>query len=269
MLQNYFKIAWRNLWKNKVFSLINIFGLAIGIAFAMLIGAYVWDELQVNHQLKDADNQYIILSKWKDPNLGNEINSIAELPKALADNYPGLVSNYYHTDLASTNVSKGEKHYRESIQIGDSSLLHMYGFKLLDGDVKTALNDPFSVVITQNAAMKYFGRTNVVGQSISFESMRGDQHDFIISGVLKKIPYNSVTDLNGYSRHLYINSDFFFNIEAATYFKRYMKGWDNTNTVNYVQLRKGADPAAVNKAMANLVHKYEVDEVIPRWCFRL
>ena len=65
MLQNYFTIAWRSLWKNKGFSIINILGLAIGIAFTLLIGAYVWGELQVNHDLKDADNQYIIQSKWR------------------------------------------------------------------------------------------------------------------------------------------------------------------------------------------------------------
>src|ERR1700710_3102259 len=97
MLQNYFKIAWRNLWKNKFFSLVNIFGLAVGIAFTMLIGAYVWGELRVNHELIDADNQYIILSKWKDPNMGNEIDCITELPKALAENYPGLVRGHYHS----------------------------------------------------------------------------------------------------------------------------------------------------------------------------
>ena len=129
----------------------------------MLIGAFIWNELQVNHQLKDHDNQYIILSKWKDPNLGFEIGCIADLPKSLADNYPGLVANYYHSDLATTNVNKGEMHYREAIQTGDSTLLHMYGFKLLYGNVNTALNDPFSVVITKKMALKYFGNANVVG----------------------------------------------------------------------------------------------------------
>ena len=93
-------------------------GLAVGIAFTMLIGAYIWDQLQVNHQLRDADNQYIILNKWKDPNLGNEVGGIAELPKTLTENYPALVRNYYHADLATTIVGRGETHYRESIQTG-------------------------------------------------------------------------------------------------------------------------------------------------------
>jgi putative ABC transport system permease protein len=97
MLKNYFKIAWRNLWKNKVFSLINIFGLSVGIAFTLIIGAYVWVELQINRQLNNADNQYIIQSKWKDPNMGIELTSIAQLPKTLRTVYPHLVANYTMT----------------------------------------------------------------------------------------------------------------------------------------------------------------------------
>jgi len=263
MLQNYFKIAWRNLWKNKFFSLVNIFGLAVGIAFTLLIGAYVWGELQVNHQLKDANNQYVILNRWKDPNMGNEIGGIAELPKGLAENYPGLVRNFYHDDLATTIVAKGETHYRESIQTGDSTLLKMYGFKLLYGNVKTALDDPFSVVITQKAALKYFGRTDVVGQTLSFESMHGEKHDFMISGVLDELSANSVTNLDVHNRTGSTNnSSFFFPGAASKFFKRNINGWDNTGTVDYVELQKGVDPKAVNKAILALIKKFEVDDVI-------
>src|ERR1700743_528057 len=103
MLHNYFTIAWRSLRKNKVFSLINIFGLSIGIAFTLLIAAYVWGEFQVNRSLRHADNQYIIQSTWKDPNLGPEITTIAELPKALKETYPSLVANYYRWDAVTSN----------------------------------------------------------------------------------------------------------------------------------------------------------------------
>ncbi|MHB8206583.1 ABC transporter permease [Mucilaginibacter sp.] len=257
MLKNYIKIAWRNLWKNKAFSIINIFGLAIGIAFSLLIGAYVWGELQVNHQLKDADNQYIMQSKWKDPTMGNEITCINELPKALTDNYPGLVRDYYHSDLATTNVSKEEKHFRESIQTGDSTLLNMYGFKLLYGDAKSAMTDPFSVVITQKMALKYFGKTDVVGQTLNFESMHGEHHDFTVTGVLAFIPKNSVTNLNANN-----NSDFFFTAEASKYLKRNINGWDNVQTCGYVELQNGVDPKTVDKAMLDLIKKYEPDVVI-------
>jgi putative ABC transport system permease protein len=256
MLKSYIKIAWRNLWKNKAFSIINIFGLSIGIAFSLLIGAYVWGELQVNRQLKDADNQYIIQSKWKDPNMGFEFACAAELPKALKENYPGLVTNYYRFDGMTTNVSGGDKHFRESIQVGDSTLLNMYGFKLLQGNANTALNDPFSVVITSRMAMKYFGRTNVVGQLLNFENFSGDKHDFTVSGVLGDIPKNSVTTLNVHNI-----SDFFFNADAAKYFKRNLTGWANTDIIDYVELKNKANPKVVERAMAVLIHKNASEQI--------
>jgi len=250
MLRNYIKLAWRNLWKNKVFSLINIFGLSVGIAFALLIGAYIWDEFQVNHRLKNSENQYILLSKWKDPNMGNEIGSIAQLPKTLKDNYPNLVANYYHFDGVTTNVSRGDMHFRESLQLGDSTLLKMYGFKLLQGDVNTALNDPFSVVLTAAMAKKYFGRTDVVGQTLNFESFGGEKHDFLITGVLAKTPRNSITNLNAGN-----NSSFFFTANAAKYFKRNLDGWNNTNIVNYIELQKGVTPKDLEQPIKELTRK--------------
>src|SRR5205085_10540744 len=104
MLHNYFTIAWRNLCKHKFFSLINIFGLSVGIAFTMLIDAYVWHEISVNHDLRNAGNQYIIQSKWKDPNMGFPLTALAPMPKALKDEYPNLVTNYYHWDGVTSNV---------------------------------------------------------------------------------------------------------------------------------------------------------------------
>src|ERR1700712_745522 len=116
MIKNYITIAYRNLLKNKVFSLINIVGLAVGIAFSLLIGGYVWGELQVNRNLRNADRQYIILSKWKNPNMGLEIFSVAQLSRALKQNYPSLVTNAYNSGIAFTNVSYRNKHFRESLQ---------------------------------------------------------------------------------------------------------------------------------------------------------
>ncbi|MDN3549714.1 ABC transporter permease [Mucilaginibacter aquaedulcis] len=256
MLKNYFKLAWRTLWKNKVFSLINIFGLSIGIAFTLLIGAYVWDELRVNHQLKNSENQYILLSKWTDANLGNEIGTIAQLPKALKDNYPHLLANYYHFDAVTTNVSLGDMHFRESLQLGDSTLLKMYGFKLLQGDASTALNDPFSVVLTSAMAKKYFGRTDVVGKTLNFESFGGEKHDFLITGVLDATPRNSVTNLNSN-----INSGFFFTAASAKFFKRNLEGWNNTNIVNYIELQKGVTAKNLEQPIKELTLKNAPEQI--------
>ncbi|MEO6638531.1 MAG: ABC transporter permease, partial [Ginsengibacter sp.] len=82
MLKNYFKIAWRNIIKSRFYSSVNIIGLGVGVTFTLLISAYVWSELQVNTHLKNADRQYILQSKWKDPNQGIELTTMGPLAKA-------------------------------------------------------------------------------------------------------------------------------------------------------------------------------------------
>src|SRR5438309_6245611 len=134
MLQNYFKIAWRSLVKHRFYSLVNIVGLATGITFTFLIGGYVWSELQVNRHLKNASNQYIIQSKWKDPNMGYALATVGPLAKALKTEYPNLVKNYYRYDGVTSTVSVGDKHLREVLQLGDSTLLKMFKFPVLYGD---------------------------------------------------------------------------------------------------------------------------------------
>jgi putative ABC transport system permease protein len=250
MLHNYFTIAWRNISKHKLFSLINIFGLSVGIAFTMLIAAYVWHEVSVNSDLRNADNQYIIQSKWKDPNMGNVLTALAPMPKALKDEYPNLVANSYHWDGVSSNVSYGDKHFRESLQVGDSTFITTYGFKLLQGDPKTALNDPFSAVITQETAIKYFGKTDAVGKIVTIESFNGTKHNFTITGVLKKLQKNSVTNVIDGS-----NSNFFLPTEAAKFLGRSLDGWNNTGIVGLIELKKDVKPQDLDAPMRALIKK--------------
>jgi putative ABC transport system permease protein len=233
--------------KSRFYSGINIFGLSVGIAFTLLIGAYVWTQLQVNKNLRNAGRQYIIQSKWKDPNQGFDMATLGPLAKALKDNYPSLVANYYRYDGITSNVTKGDKSFRENLQVGDSTLLSMFGFRLLHGDAKTALKHPFTVVITKDEAVKYFGKTNVVGQTISIESFSGSRHDFLITGILNPIPKNSVTALiDNYPGDLYVPTE---NLE---FFGRNMS-WQNPFIVNYVELQKGVTPKDLEKPIAHLV----------------
>lgn len=257
MLHNYIIIAWRNILKNKVFSLINIWGLSVGIAFTLLIGAYVWSEVQVNRHLKNAGSQYIILNKFIDPNFSNEIGTIAELPRFLKNNYPNLIANYYRADLITSYVTKNNKRFREDLQIGDSTFLKMYDFKRLSGDINTALNDPFSVIISRKMAEKYFGRTDVVGQTINFENFSAERHDFTVTAVLDDIPANTVT-------RLVSDNGFFFNIEAGKFFKRDVSNWWNLNMVAYLELKPGVSPKTVDAAMKQIILKYEPDKDIKK-----
>ncbi|NBB19886.1 FtsX-like permease family protein [Runella sp. CRIBMP] len=249
MLQNYFKIGWRNLRKNGIFTFINIFGLSVGLTFTLLIGSYVWNEWQVNADLRNIENQYIIQSKWKQPNMGIEITSLAPLAKTLKEQYPNLIENYYRFDGVSTTVSKGDKHFREDIQIGDSTLLTMYGIPLMHGDARTALNQPNSVVLSEKMALKYFGKTDIVGQTIQIESFTRERKNFMVTAVLAPISFNSITHYVSTEIPVLLpmSSLAFFGRDAA------MTVWDNAYVVNYIELKKGIRPVDLQKPIRQLI----------------
>ncbi len=252
MLRTYLMIAWRNILKNGLYSGVNVVGLLAGIAFALLIGAYAWGEWQVNRQLRHADRQYFLTSRWKDPNMGLEITTAAPLGKLLKEQYPHLVANYYRWDGLTSGVSKGDKHFRESIQLGDSTLLSMFGFELLHGDARTALKNPYSVVITAPEALKYFGRTDVVGQTLTIQSFNGGKRDFAITGVLKEIPENSVTQINAS-----IKNTFFIPTNTLAYFGRTsFDDWNNTVLPSYVELREGVTARDLEAPIRQLLGRH-------------
>ena len=247
MIKNYFKIAWRNIVKSGFYSSVNIIGLSTGIAFTLLVGAYVWNELQVNTKLKNAGDQYILQSKWRNNNQGIELTTLGPLAKALRENYPGLVANYYRWDGITSNVSKGDKSFREGLQICDSTMLDMYGFSLVHGDPNTAFHGPFSVIITADKALKYFGKTDVVGQTLTIENFSGSKHDFMITGVLQKPSKNSITYVNDEN-----DNQFYISSDNLNYFGRNMD-WANPYIVGYIELQKGVTPEDLVKPMQFLV----------------
>lgn len=252
MLKNYFKIAWRNLVKHRFYSLVNVVGLFTAITFTFLLGAYVWQELQVNKKLKNSDRQCILTTVSKDPNIGFELATFGPIAKRLKEEYPTLVADYYRWDGIGSGVSKGDKHFRESLQLGDSTLLKMYGFELLHGDAATALLNPFSVVITSGKAIKYFGKTDVVGETLSIQSFSGGKHDFKITAVLKELPENSVTHL----AQDYPGS-FFIPVNTIAYFGRQdIEDWNNLFIASFVLLQEGVSVKDLEQPLRQLVQQH-------------
>lgn len=249
MIQNYFKIAWRNLMKRKFYSLVSIFGLSVGITFTLLVGTYIWGELLVNTDLKNVENQYLIQSKWKKADIGLEITTLAPMAKSLKENFPDLVENYYSFDGITSVVSNGDKIFREDIQIGDATMLKMYGFHLLFGNSQTALNQPNTMVISSEQAIKYFGKLDVVGKTLTAESNSGSKRDFMITGVLDKIPQNSITNFVSPKIPMLMSfvssNDFWGRQQSFTWFNPYIVG--------YIELKKGVKPSDLTKPMAQLI----------------
>ena len=248
MFISYIKIAWRSIVKNRFYSSVNVIGLSAGISFSLWIAAYIWSESQVNTQLKNASRQYIIQSKWKDPNQGLELTTIGSLAKSLREQYPGLVANYYRWDGITSAITSGDKSFREGIQICDSTMFRMYGFRLLHGNPKTAFEGPFSILLTSDKALKYFGKVDVVGQSLTVESFSGSRHDFIITGVMEKPAKNSVTFITEDN-----DNQFYISAENSSFFGRDINNWKNPYVVGYIELRDGVDPEALKKPMLQLL----------------
>ena len=251
MLKSYLKIAWRDIQKHRFFSIVNILGLFTGILFTLLIGAYIWGELNVNRKLRHHERQYILTTVSTDPNVGYELATFGPLAKRLKEDYPDLIADYYRYDGVTSVVSKGDKHFREGLQIGDSNLLKMYGFEALYGDVKTSLNDPYSVVITADKAIKYFGREDVAGEFITIQSFSGSTHDFKITAVLNEIPQSSVTELaKGYKNSIFIP------VNTLSYFGRTdIESWNNMFIASYIELKNGVKPKDLEKPIRQLLQQ--------------
>ncbi|HEV7349915.1 ABC transporter permease [Telluribacter sp.] len=247
MINNYLKIGWRNLRRRTYYSVLNCTGLAVGLTFSLLIGSYVWGEFQVNRKLRNAGQQYLVQSRWKQENMGMDITTLAPIGPALKEKYPSQIANYYRFHGVSATLSKGTNHFRESIQIGDSTLLTQYGFKLLAGNPETALTGPNSVVITAAKAMKLFGKTDVLNETVTVETPQAGKKEFMITAIIQELPPNSVSQL------LPEDNEVFMGMGALPYFGASMDSWLNPYIVNYVELRPGVSPEAVEKSLAQLV----------------
>jgi ABC-type antimicrobial peptide transport system permease subunit len=233
--------------------------LAIGITFAMLIGVYVINQKNVNASIRNVDNQYVIKSKWKIRNMGLPITTVAPLAKTLKEEYPDLVANYYRFNPVTNVVSAGDKHFKEDISICDTSLVSMFGFKLLYGDPKQAFKNNSSAIITEAMAIKLFGTTNAVNKTISITNTTPDQQDYSVSAVLKTIPYctvNNFIDPDGYN--------VFVPFEGNRYFQNgsgYEESWNNTYIPAIIELRKGVSSEDIAKATAQTLSLHLPDNL--------
>jgi putative ABC transport system permease protein len=247
LIRNYYHTAVRQISRGRFHSLLNITGLSIGIAFFLLIGAFAWSEWRVNRDLRNADRQCFLESVWKNPSMGPNITTLGQLAPALKANYPSLVANYFRFDGIGCIISVGDRHFREAVGVVDSTMLPMYGFRLLDGDPHTALNDPFTIVITADKALKYFGRTDVVGRSLIVANNAGARQPFRITGVMEEPPRNSVTRLiDAADNHLFIP------VVSQSFFGRNM-AWQNIYTPGYVELQPGVRPEQLAEPIRHLI----------------
>jgi putative ABC transport system permease protein len=187
MFKNYFITSMRSLLRSKGFSTINIVGLAVGFATFSLISFYVYSELTFDRYHQKADRIFRIVENLRTENeeLFQSVSSPPMGPRFLKD-FPE-VENYVRFQQWSLLAQRNDiSSYERDSYIADSTVFDIFSFNLLKGDKKTALREPFSIVLTESMAKKYFGNEDPVGQAIKM-----DYDNYKVTGVMEDVPENS------------------------------------------------------------------------------
>lgn len=188
MIKNYFKIAIRSLWRNKGFSAINIFGLAIGMTSALLIFLWVQNELSVDRFHKKADRIYLMYNRDKDAE--GKMFAWPNTPKILAPtlqkDYPEVESTTRFNNITFL-LTAGEKRINERGAFVDTSFLNIFSFPLLEGNAANALKGSYSIVLTEKLAKILFGNGNALGKIVKIDSV----NNCTVTGILKDLPNNT------------------------------------------------------------------------------
>src|SRR5882724_5385612 len=190
MFRNYLKTAWRNLTRNKIYSFINIGGLSIGLACTMLIMLYVKDELSFDRFHKNVSNIYRVVSKgaYKGAEYKNTNTGFLQGPR-FTQNIPGIKS-FVRVEGETEDIKKGTDIHSQDLLYVDSNFFQVFTFPLIDGDVKTCLKEPHSIVLSEDAAKKQFGTTDAVGKIVMIKQDSAFV-PFKVTAVSKNCPQNS------------------------------------------------------------------------------
>ncbi|SHM37980.1 ABC transporter permease [Chitinophaga sp. CF418] len=244
MIKNYLKIAWRNIRKQKFYSFINILGLTIGMTCCFLIFMYVRFELSYDSFHKNKDRIYRVVTDVKTPTelIEADITSAPMGPNIKAD-FPEVVSSV-RINLQNALVTIGSNKYDEDkVAMADSALFDIFSFQLIRGTAKDALTEPFTAVLTERKAKKYFGSADPMGKTFQ---MDGGKVTIKVTGLMKDVPENS---------HL----PFDMVISMATVEKmgqNLTESWGNFGMLTYLLLTPGADAAKLEKKLPAFMERH-------------
>ncbi len=246
MLKNYFKIAFRNLLKNKVYSSINIFGLAVGIACCLLIGLYVYNEWSYDEFHSKSDRLY---RTWVHEDYGNDeiyFNSVTPfiLASTLKNNIPEVeeTTRFYNFFNSVKRPDQNESS-SETISMVDPAFFEMFDFPVVKGSISSVTETPESVVLTRQAARQFFGKQDPLQQTLSIQI--GDVfNDFTVVAVLENPPVNSSIQFEMLIP--FSNSPKIFSEGAQA-------SWFNVSTETYVLLQENAQIDALDSKLSSMM----------------
>ena len=254
MLKNYLTIAWRNLTRNRNYAIINIIGLAIGLACFMLIMLYVQDELGYDNFHPDGDRIYRMALERKYPGRSRHYAIIPAGYSEVADKEYAEVEQscrlfYFQGNQVVVKVNN-QLYEEDQVMFADTNFFDMFGIPLLTGDQETALSKPQSVILTESTAKKLFGEKDPIGETLDVPQ---NPDDFLVTGVCADVPGHSHLQFN----MLVSSATLQGLIQQANYL--------NFSAYTYLKLSPNADPVALEKKLPDLVVKYASGPVLTQF----
>ncbi len=237
MLRNYFKIAYRNLVKNKLFSLINIMGLAIGLTCSIIILLWVQDELSYDKFHKNHNRIFRVLQEMPFTEKVNWAINQGPLAPALKADIPEI-EDASRVAYGGWRIRYADEQFTENGIYVDPSFFNIFSFEILEGDINTALADTYSVLVTEDMAGKLFGDEPAIGKSIRLY----DNFDVVITGVLKNPPLNSHLRFNFISTML-LAKEVGYSVER----------WNNSTFNTYMLIAGNSSSELVSQKIYNFL----------------
>ena len=249
MFRNYFKTAWRNLVNNKVYSVLNIFGLATGMAVALLIGLWVNYQFSYDRFLPGYNHVYQV--RYRTNNNGEiftQNSTCLPLADVLKKDVPG-VKYVVQTDwMGHHGLKAGEKKLYLNGAMAGKDFLKMFQYPLLKGNVNAALKEPYSIVLTESTAISLFGKEDPINKTVRLDNI----NDLKVTAVLKDIPRNSTFQFNYLIPFSYYSA-------TSEWVKNSAIDWGNNSFQTFVTLQPNVSYAQVEPKIKPLLLKYSSD----------
>jgi len=250
MWKNYFTVAWRNLLKNKLYSLVNIAGLATGMAVAMIIGLWIYDEVSANRQFKNYNELYqVMMHQTFDESRGTQQAVPFPIGDELKAKFPDFKAVAMCDWGSERSLVYGEKKINRSGHFIGEEAVGMFSLKILEGD-RNPLHDPYSIVLTEETARVLFGNENPIGKAIKLDNSTMLK----VTAVVEKQPKNSSLSFD------YLVP---FQLQELIYswVRQFHKtNWGNNSWEAYVQLNDNVTADAVNRKVKDVVISHFTDE---------
>ncbi|MCX2739491.1 ABC transporter permease [Pontibacter anaerobius] len=251
MTKNYLKMAYRNLMRHKVFSLINISGLALGMTCSILILLWVQDEVSFDRFHDKIERVYQVMEVQSYPGAGDFETQATpgQLAEAMQQELPEVEQAIRYTWPMPMLLSHGELGFKGQATYAEQQFFEVFSFPLIQGDAKQALQQPNSVVISDSMAYKLFGSTDVVGKLLKLNNAES----YKVTGVMAAVPRNS-------------SMQFDYVMPIEDYVRKpeneWLKHWGNNGLMTYLLLKPGIDVAAFDKKIGPFIkQRYEASNV--------